>query len=70
VRGPHGSISQTLQKVELWGEGRRAALGPRLSQTFNDQDIIDVIGWIQDKWSGEIYAAWSVWEQQSRTNTQ
>ena len=30
---------------------------PGFAQTLSEQDIIDVIGWIEDKWSGEIYAA-------------
>jgi len=43
---------------------------PGFAQTLSDQDIADVIGWFQDNWSDEIYAAWLVREQQSRTEKQ
>ena len=43
---------------------------PGFAQTLSDQDVTDVIGWFQDKWSDEIYTAWLARDQQSRSGTQ
>ena len=43
---------------------------PAFAQTLSDEDVVDVIAWFQDKWSDEIYTAWSARELQSRSDTQ
>jgi mono/diheme cytochrome c family protein len=65
----HHPIRALGSQIKFGAPGGSGTM-PGFAQMLSDQDVIDLIAWLQDKWSDEIYAAWLVREQQSRASTQ
>ncbi len=62
----HHPITILGSQIKFGAPGGQGSM-PGFAGKLSDEQIIDVIAWMQDKWSDEIYATWADLDLRSRS---
>ena len=62
----HHPITILGSQIKFGAPGGQGSM-PGFADKLSDEQIIDVIAWMQDKWPDEIYATWAEMDLRSRS---